>query len=401
MPRTLPWQVNTESLKSKPPISSSSQTLARASRSATDSEKDNASTRAKRPRKHGRSPSTSPVREPPPEEFMREGLENDDLYIMVEDEFLATAHTFTRHLHYAEYVRRKNQAKLANQSFPSSISRPTDGKTKLSNETRKKIEAEEAAARHKAALDGLKKAAGRPLVDSEVEDVDDSEEDRDDDPWIGTQLQPLMVAPRQPRSLVGLHGIKSSTKAALGYSTASTRAQKSGLGKTSAASRLNQGPKEDGISENGDPLDTSAKSRRLPSVPIQTGPPAAPKAATDRVPRLPPVPSYNDTHAIPKATRPSGESRPKSTLETSIASRSPTKPRTAMSRAVTTSTNRSRISKFFDEMDEPTATINIEDDVNEPIFKAKSTHHSSGFDKRRERHEKLRKQRLSEVPTFL
>ncbi|EEP75511.1 predicted protein [Uncinocarpus reesii 1704] len=119
-----------------------------------------------------RSASTSPVREPPPEEFMREGLENDEVYIMVEDEFLATAQAFTRHLHYAEYARRKKAAKLANQSAPPP--RPTDGRSKLSDETRKKLEAEKASARQKAALEDLKTAAGRPPVDSEVEDVDET-----------------------------------------------------------------------------------------------------------------------------------------------------------------------------------------------------------------------------------
>ncbi len=39
---------------------------------------------------------------------MIDGLEDDDKYRMVEDEFVATAGTFTAHLHAAEYQRQLN-----------------------------------------------------------------------------------------------------------------------------------------------------------------------------------------------------------------------------------------------------------------------------------------------------
>lgn len=60
------------------------------------------------------SSASSPVRTeasapPRPGEF-QPGLDGDDIYVMVEDEFLATAQTFTQHLHQAEYHRLRKQA---------------------------------------------------------------------------------------------------------------------------------------------------------------------------------------------------------------------------------------------------------------------------------------------------
>jgi hypothetical protein len=48
--------------------------------------------------------------------FMVDGIENDDGWMMVEDELLMTARQFTAHLHHAEYQRQKELAR----------SRPTD-----------------------------------------------------------------------------------------------------------------------------------------------------------------------------------------------------------------------------------------------------------------------------------
>ncbi|MCJ1250597.1 hypothetical protein MMC30_007825 [Trapelia coarctata] len=168
-----------------------------------------------------RSPSTSPPPEPPLEEFMHEGLDRDDIYIMVEDEFQAVSKRFTQHLHHAEYVRLKNVAKARNASTITTISRPTDSITAMREETKRRRYHEAKATKQKSALEQLKAraAAKRPKTGSEEE----SEEDvaREDTPWAGTMLQGLMTSPsssRQQMSLTGLQGVMSSTRAAAGFS---------------------------------------------------------------------------------------------------------------------------------------------------------------------------------------
>ncbi|KAF2859231.1 hypothetical protein K470DRAFT_271797 [Piedraia hortae CBS 480.64] len=84
MPRTLPWARETQP-RPKP-----------AKRKRADSQ-----VQKEIPR------SSSPILDaapagPPPVEYMRPG---DEEWRMVEDEFLATAQTFTRHIHHAEYER--------------------------------------------------------------------------------------------------------------------------------------------------------------------------------------------------------------------------------------------------------------------------------------------------------
>lgn len=138
---------------------------------------------------------------------------------MVEDEFYAVAQTFTQHLHHAEYVRRKKEAKLKNATAIKDLERPTDGKTMMRKETKKQKGSEELASRQRKGLDEIR--GKRPRVDSEEEEGSDLEEDRDDDPWVGTSLHTLMTSPRKARSLIGLQGIKSSTRAAAGYGQAS------------------------------------------------------------------------------------------------------------------------------------------------------------------------------------
>lgn len=54
---------------------------------------------------------------------MREGYSADDVYMMVEDEFLSTAQLYTSHLHHAEYQRLK---KLAKQRETEDVPRPAN-----------------------------------------------------------------------------------------------------------------------------------------------------------------------------------------------------------------------------------------------------------------------------------
>lgn len=149
---------------------------------------------------------------------MEEGLDGDDAYIMVEDEFEAIARSFTQHLHHAEYMRLKHRAKAQNASAIHTISRPVDTITKMREETKRKKEAESMATKQKNALQQMKAQSGRPKTDDEDSDSDGIAAD---DPWIGTSLQGLMTSPKKSQtSLTGLGGVKSNTRAAAGYAKA-------------------------------------------------------------------------------------------------------------------------------------------------------------------------------------
>ncbi|KAI1914524.1 hypothetical protein LOZ61_002192 [Ophidiomyces ophidiicola] len=395
MPRTLPWQTNTKSRKSTTPVPPSHAQ----SRASTDF----ANHSVKRDRisyRRSRTPSTSPAREPPPEEYMREGLHNDDMYMMVEDEFLATAQTYTRHLHFAEYARRKKQAKLANQSKLSSITRPTNTKIGLNTGTKRRLQVQDAAARHKAALDDLSRAAGRPPVDSEVEDIDESGEDRDDDPWVGTQLHPLMAIQRQPKSLMGLHAIKSSSKAALGRSTSFGRKNNSSTAKPAACSSNNKQQAAGRIKREGS-LAIGFGATRLPSVSIQAS--AAMKPPTKNSSRLPAVPTNLTENSLPQVAETRKDSayhRAKagsSTCNTIPKSAPATSKGSAKSQIPA---KRSKLSLFFDDLDDLDTEIKVEGGIDEPMPKKRPAPRAP-VEHRKLQDEQRKKQRLSEVPTFL
>lgn len=119
---------------------------------------------------------------------MIEGVDHDDRYRMVEDEFLAMANDFTKHLHAAEYQRLKALASSRNADMIRTISRPVTGKmTDLVKKRRSALEL--AASQRRGIRNALGKRRGR----------DDSESDDDDGelPWAGTSLQGLMESPRK------------------------------------------------------------------------------------------------------------------------------------------------------------------------------------------------------------
>lgn len=129
---------------------------------------------------------------------------------MVEDEFYAIAQSFTQHLHYAEYIRRKKEAKCKSAGALKDIQRPTDGHTKLPKEVERKKAIEALAARQKAGLAQL-----------EIPEETKDDSDDDDDTWTGTHLHGLMTSPRKSRQLWCAHAVKSSTRAAAGFGQAS------------------------------------------------------------------------------------------------------------------------------------------------------------------------------------
>lgn len=138
---------------------------------------------------------------------MREGFAADDVWMMVEDEFLDTARLFTQHLHHAEYHRLKRLAREKNASALQNISRPVVARGKMSIEAQKKHEARARAERQVEALRNIEGA------DNDVEELEDEA------PWArDPHLGGLMSGSQDSTSqLSTIAGIKSKTRAAAGY----------------------------------------------------------------------------------------------------------------------------------------------------------------------------------------
>ncbi|KAL8730720.1 MAG: hypothetical protein Q9166_003912 [cf. Caloplaca sp. 2 TL-2023] len=209
MPRTLPWLTNQDYFQAKATRAPPAKRVRPLSPDSDSSD-------------NGRSVQRAEARQRR-ELAQRAGLSHDDIYIMVEDEFLSTAQLFTSHLHHAEYVRLKNAAKARNTSHlktnATSISRSTDSITAMRAETTKKNEAEVRMRKNKAALEKMKADAVGGIAVTDDEDNVDSDDDADKEPWVGTSLQGLMApaARKNLTSLSGLQGIQSSTRASKGY----------------------------------------------------------------------------------------------------------------------------------------------------------------------------------------
>ncbi|RJE24304.1 hypothetical protein PHISCL_03359 [Aspergillus sclerotialis] len=199
MPRTLPWltgesrKVKRESTPQKPRIKPE---LPNNSDDEKKPHPRRKSTKAQPEKleffRSSQSPPTSPIHRCPSEEYLHEGLDNDDIYIMVEDEFYSIAQTFTQHLHYAEYVKRQKEVKKLNEATIRDLVRSTDG-TPILEETRKRKEAEELSARQKNGLDRLPdEEEGRDVEEEMKQDeLEDAEEDAD---WEGTFLSSTRAA---------------------------------------------------------------------------------------------------------------------------------------------------------------------------------------------------------------
>ena len=133
---------------------------------------------------------------------MHDGYDRDDIFIMVEDEFQTVAQSYTAHLHHAEYKRLVKQAR---EAPPKALPEPT---SPMSKQTRNRLKA---VALEKRQKESLRRVTGQKS-NGEQED-----EDKAADLWSGTSLAPLMAnSSQQKRSLLGLEGISSSTKAGLG-----------------------------------------------------------------------------------------------------------------------------------------------------------------------------------------
>ncbi|KAA8648278.1 hypothetical protein EYZ11_009992 [Aspergillus tanneri] len=260
MPRTLPWLTGTGSRATR-----NSTPRKRPTKREPDSKQSNdevipkakptASDSGKRDFfRSSPTPPSSPIHRCPSEEYLIEGFDNDDIYMMVEDEFYAVAQTFTKHLHYAEYRRRKKEAKLQNAAAIQDLARPTDGVTPVSDATKRRETADALSTRQKAGLEKIQ--SKRPAVDSETSDDDIEDDLALDETFAGTSLHDLMMSPRKAKSLVGMQGIKSSTRAAAGFSQASNN----GAGVTRADHEGADGNGGEETASEDDDLDLDVKT---------------------------------------------------------------------------------------------------------------------------------------------
>lgn len=149
----------------------------------------------------------------------------DNAWIMVEDEFISTAHLFTQHLHHAEYKRLKRIAAQKSVEALNAIVRPVDARTEMSVELKKRKEAD---AKRRAATEALQKSCERRGIQDKRRS-DDSEDDEEEMAIGDKNLAGLMVSTGTRKkvdkirltSLVG--EAKSNTRAAAGYDKQKTK----------------------------------------------------------------------------------------------------------------------------------------------------------------------------------
>lgn len=236
---------------------------------------------------------------------MRPGLHADDIYIMVEDEFLCTAHLYTTHLHHAEYQRLKHLARSTNASTIQNISRPVDSITTMRAETKRKKAAEAQSIRTKAALEEMK---GKSMVRAggEGSDFESSFDENDgvEGPWEGTQLQRFMV--KSPRkgltSLTGLQGVMSHTRAAKGFERPEVRGASPTPRRANAQRKGGRvAVEEDSSSGDDDDLDAPKRAPSRAPAPVSKTPAISKRRAK---PPSPPRPaakrSFLDLTPLPK-----------------------------------------------------------------------------------------------------
>jgi hypothetical protein len=138
---------------------------------------------------------------------MNEGVDRDDKYRMVEDEFLTVAQKWTVHLHAQEYKRLEKMVKARNAETINSISRPVSDR--MPDHARRR---EESVAKSKAQRDTLE---GLLRKKSDAEDTDSNE---DGLPYVGTSLHDLMGSPgKKAASLSKIGPAQATTRAAAGF----------------------------------------------------------------------------------------------------------------------------------------------------------------------------------------
>ena len=251
---------------------------------------------------------------------MRPGLDADDIYIMVEDELLATAQLFTQHLHHAEYVRLKKEARNRNAATLDHITRPVDQFTSMRKETRKQKEGEARAKKLKSGLDTALGEHSHNNNRSTDSDENDDDLNEGDEPWQGTHLQRFMTESPPKIGLTGLQGVTSNTRAAAGFERPERRKQNiyaqpsettpikldSGYGRQAKSTHHVDEDLENRLSFDDDldvPIPQSKPLPRPGSDPISKHsdfPPLASSNSTNIQPQPPPRRSFLDLSPLPK-----------------------------------------------------------------------------------------------------
>ncbi|KAJ5812816.1 hypothetical protein N7447_009839 [Penicillium robsamsonii] len=376
MPRTLPWLHADKTIPAKKESKPRKRVKTETS---LDRDLTPKNTRVSPPRRDffrsSQSPPTSPIRRCPSEEFLIEGIQHDDGWVMVEDEFYAVAQTFTQHLHHAEYLRRRKEVKAENAARMREIERPTDSRTPVPNEFQRKREAEALRERQKAGLAQIGDGG-----------VDEKDEDEDDERWAGTHLHDLMTSPRKTRSLAGVRGPKSSTRAAAGLQAPTSgtgRARVYSIGGVSASSsrapgvpsiELDEETASDSDGDDGDDLDLETQPVVLP-----------PAKRTNATPRK----SQVEDQTTPRA-------RQQLNLQSTSTSKS--KMKLAHERPSPANAYKSRVQSLFDDLDELPESSRMKKSISNnswgpPAKQLPVTGGENNLDPKKSRH--------NEVPTFL
>lgn len=288
---------------------------------------------------------------------------------MVEDEFYAVAQTYTQHLHYAEYLRRRKEVKAENATILGEIERPTDNRTPLPKNVERKREHEALRERQKAAL-------------TEVEGGRANENDDDDDKlWAGTHLHSLMTSPRKTRSLAGHHTLKSSTRAAAGFRQApasgTTRPRGDSIGSVTCAMKAPESETiaidEETASDSDDDLDQQTQSTMLPPLRRRQANTQHYQADAQTTPRALREPnSRNTSTSKGKGKPPNGRPSPAHEFK-------------------------SRIQSLFDDLDELPESSRINNSISNTRAPPANQLPEAG----RTNNSNPKKSRHNEVPTFL
>ncbi|KAI1261088.1 hypothetical protein F5Y18DRAFT_215132 [Xylariaceae sp. FL1019] len=256
MPRTLPWKRREQDALKEPnslplPVKRVKKEPKSPLEGYASDHRDVKTAPKQHPKQHRRAASSSPPPPPGPlmESFMIDGLDEDDRYRMVEDEFLATAQLYTSHLHAAEYKRLKTAARAQNAQTIRAISRPVIGER--TDIVRMKQERKELQKQQQIAVRRVRsneKLTSKSVAEG-ADDSSDSVEDRN--------LHGLLEAPRKrntPTRLDGLIAINPSTRAAAGYT------RQSASKPSQAPPEHNVLPKRPTSPDSDDDLDAPRKS---------------------------------------------------------------------------------------------------------------------------------------------
>jgi len=377
-PRTLPWLTAPKS-KSFDPLSTSSPAPPKRKRAATplsdqdlvdpDLNPTGVSTPQRRAKQRlldpDRSPSTSPPPAPPAVEYMREGYGADDAWMMVEDEFFATAQLYTQHLHHAAYAEQKRRAQARGEKVLRTVGRPTDGRT---GRDAMVVEREERAK-------SIHKALGLEKEDDEGDLTD---------PLLGA----LMNDPRRTgRALEGVGKVKSKSRAANGFLRSPEKARKTFV--MEDMDDDDRAISNDFSEADSDDLDGPVARPRKPDT-------ASSYKATSK-PSVPKVDPHRETSVFKKMATARSEERPRDRAQLD---RHPANKLTGTDHH----TSRSNV-RHTDEKTSSKFTTSIDDfDAFQPIIKEETPAYLVKRRQKKEEEEKRKakeKKAAVEVPTFI